>query len=200
MLLFAHAEATLNRWIAQSGAAQTQLRALEGRAMRIDVAGTQLRILLQVDEQQMQLRQVDENAAADIVVCAGAFELLELLRADPAKPLVAGEIEFRGSLRIAEQFSGVLRLARPSLEDELAGWIGGVPAHLAAQCGTAVAAWGRKAIASLERDTSQYLLYEAREVPRTDEVADFMVVTETLRDDVERLARRVERLAAAARR
>lgn len=194
------AQAMLNRWIRESSAARSQLRTLEGRAMRIDVADTPLRVLLRVVDQQMHLSLVDADVEADIVVSAGAFELLGLLQMESQNALAAGEIEFRGSLRTAEQFSRVLRLARPSLEDELAGWIGGQPARAIAQGGAALFAWGRQAAAAFERDTANYLKFEAREVPLREAVEDFATVTEALRDDLDRLEQRLERLHTVPRR
>ena len=199
-LLLKQAEATLNRWIDQSGAAREQLRSLQGRAMRVDVVNTDWRVLLSALPQQVTLTSVAADVPADIVLAAGPFELAGLLRATGTQMLRAGEIEFRGSVRTAEQFALLLRLARPSLEDELAGWIGGLPARAAARSAHAavegIARMGR----ALELDTAEYLRAEARVVPLPEEVGELLSATERLRDALERLERRVGRLEARARR
>ena len=59
----------------------------------------------------------------------------------------------------------------------------------------ALADWGRKSSDTLTQDLKEYLQEEGRLVPTAYEVQGFLDRVDTLRDDVERLAARVERLA-----
>jgi ubiquinone biosynthesis protein UbiJ len=197
-LLLRRAQATLNRWIAQSSAAQDELRGLAGRSMILEIDKTSWRVRLSVEQHQALLRNAEADAVADIVVRGGLFDLLAMMRAQSQAQLRAGEIEFRGSLRVAESFSRMLRLARPRLEDELARAIGGVPANVLTQTGAAAFAWGVKTAGAIELDTAEFLQAETRELPRPQEVAEFMLAVERLRDDTDRLRQRVERLAHTA--
>lgn len=199
-LLLQRCEATLNRWITESSAARERLRALENRSMRVDIDNTSYRVRLSVEQQYVRLSGVDADAHADIVLRSGLIELLELLRADAPSDLTAGEVEFRGSLRIAEQFAQTLKLARPSLEDELAGWIGGLPARAVAQSGLSALERISAARQTLELDTAEYLQSEARVLPLPGEVAELLIAIERLRDDVDRLEQRIDRLHASSRR
>ncbi len=194
-LLLGQAQTTLNRWIAQSTAATEETRGLEGRAMVVAVEDTNLRILLRVEQQQLRLQPAADGASGDIEIRAGLFDLAALLRAESLTQLRAGEIEFRGSLRVADGFARLLRLARPQLEDELAGWIGGLPARALVQSGDAVLAWGTRTASALERDAAEFMQAEARELPRPRDVATFMRDVERLRDDVERIGQRIDHLA-----
>jgi len=190
-----HAQTQLNRWVDQSSAAQQERAALEGRSLCVEIENTRLRALLSVESQRACFAFHDEQIDADIVVRAGAFDLLELLRASSVAQLSGGSIEFRGSLRIAEQFAKMLRLARPQLEDELAGWLGGVPAHALARTIDAGLGWSTQASHAVMLDVVEYLQLESRELPVPDEIAQFMLEVERLRDDVERIAQRIDRLA-----
>ena len=195
-----HAEENLNRWIAQSSAAQDEMAALEGRSMCVEIEKTNWTITLSILDQRVRLADSAAAADADICIRAGLFELLELLRARSVAQLSGGEIQFRGSLRVAEQFSGMLRLARPQLEDELAGWIGGLPARVVSQAGGAALGWSAQASAAVARDTVDYLQCESRTLPLPHEVADFLIAVERLRDDVDRLEQRIERVASVKKR
>jgi len=195
-----HAQTQINRWIDQSSAAQQERAALEGRSLCVEIENTGLRVLLSVESQRACLACHDEQIDADIVVRAGAFDLLGLLRASSVAQLSGGSIEFRGSLRIAEQFAKMLRLARPQLEDELAGWLGGVPAHALARTIDAGVDWSTQASHAVMLDVVDYLQLESRELPVPEEIAQFMLEVERLRDDVERIEQRIDRLVTPVRR
>lgn len=203
-------EAIVNRWIAQSSAARNAVRELDGRTMIVEIDNTNLRFVLGVAQQRLQLRAADTKFArdprakasadavsdvtADIVIRAGMFDLMAMLGTERLSDLQAGEVEFRGNLRVAEAFGRLLRLARPQLEDELAGWIGGMPAHALAQAGDATFAWSRKTARAFELNVAEYLQAESQEVPYRHQLEEFFEQVERLRDDVDRLGRRIERL------
>lgn len=199
-ILVRHAEAQLNRWIAQSSAAQRECSALEGRSLCVEVVNTRSRIVLAVAGQRVSLSVGDEVVEADIVIRAALFDLLDLLRARSLAQLSGGAIEFRGSLGVADRFSNMLRLARPQLEDELAGWIGGLPAHALAQMTGRAVAWSSRTSHAVALDAVEYLQSESRVLPLPYEVGEFMRAVEQLRDDVERLEQRIERLAGVEKR
>lgn len=161
--------------------------------MIVEIADTTWRIGLIVDQQQVRI-ETAADMSADIVIKASLFDFIAMLRLQSLSALAGGDVEFRGSLRIAEKFSSVLRLARPQLEDELAGWIGGLPARAVVRSRDAVHAWGARTGEAIEQNTAEYLQAETRELPRKKAVADFLLAAERLRDDVDRLGQRIERL------
>jgi ubiquinone biosynthesis protein UbiJ len=198
-LLLRRSRAMLNRWIAGSSAATEELRQLEGRSMVIVVDKLERAVMLAAEQRQLRLREVAVDATTDVLVRASLFDLLALLRADDPTRVSAGEIEFRGSLAVAERFTRMLRLARPTPEDELAGWVGDLPARVIARGGEAAFAWGRRTAGALERDVAEYLQAETRELPRPSELTDYFRDVERLRDDVDRMNQRVARLSARLR-
>jgi ubiquinone biosynthesis protein UbiJ len=199
-LLLRRAESLLNRWISESSAANQQMQDLEGRSMIVDVDKTSLRVRLAIDQQQARLRTAPLDARADIVIVAGVFDLLAMLHAQTLAELSAGEIEFRGSLAIAERFSRMLRLARPQLEDELAGWFGATPAKVLVRSGEALRDWGSRTADAMEKNVAEYLQAESAEVPRPEEVTQWSIAVERMRDDVDRLGQRIRRLQSAQHR
>lgn len=199
-LLLRRAESLLNRWISESSAAREEMRKLERRSMIVDVDKTSLRVRLAIEQQQARLRTALPDAEADIVIAGGVFDLLAMLRTQSLAELSAGEIEFRGSLGMAESFSRMLRLARPQLEDELAGWFGEMPAKVLARSGEALREWARRTADAMEQNVAEYLQAESAEVPRPEEVTQWSFAVEQLRDDVDRLGQRIRRLTSVNQR
>ena len=56
-------------------------------------------------------------------------------------------------------------------------------------------AWGQATAKSMVLNTSEYLREESRDLIAPGELADFVDAVDVLRDDVERMEARIERLA-----
>jgi ubiquinone biosynthesis accessory factor UbiJ len=191
-------ERWLNRQVAESTAAQAELRALDGRSMAVHVEGMGLSLCLIASDGQLRVEQRVEGASVTLRGTPGA--LLTLMRRDRERPL-AGQFresgaELTGSIDVAERFAEMIRLARPDLEEELSRWIGDVPAHGLATTARRVADWTLDTGRALEQNTAEYLQEESGTLPTSVEVRAFAEDVQDLRDDVERLAARIERLAA----
>jgi ubiquinone biosynthesis protein UbiJ len=113
--------------------------------------------------------------------------------------LKATRAELRGRLGVAEAYAELMRLARPDIEDELAGWIGDIAAYEVSGIARRAAAFGRRARAALELDAAEYLRDERAVLVGSRDLERFSADVETLRDAVERAEARLAALAAAAR-
>jgi ubiquinone biosynthesis protein UbiJ len=85
----------------------------------------------------------------------------------------------------------MLKLARPDLEEEVAKWVGDVPAHALGEVVRGFGAWLARAGGALRMNTAEYLQEESRALPAPLEAQGFYSDVERLRDDVERLAARL---------
>jgi len=99
-----------------------------------------------------------------------------------------------GDLDVAERYARMLKLARPDLEEEVARWVGDVPAHALGLVARGVGAWLARAGGALRMNTAEFLQEESRALPAPLEAQGFYSDVERLRDDVERLAARLARL------
>lgn len=193
------AEQLLNRYVAESTAAADLLAGLEGRAFAIHVEGLGLRCVLRAGNGRLRVSDdAGAAAAADAAISGTPLDLLRLLGPDMASRLTGSPATLTGSTHVAERFVDVLRLARPDLEEELAGWIGDVAAHELGRRSHALLSWAAKAAGALRLDLAEYLQEESRELPSAYEAESFYAEVERLRDDVERAAARVELLATRA--
>ena len=83
-------------------------------------------------------------------------------------------------------------------EEHLSRLVGDVVAHEVGGAARAARAFGRRAGRTAEQNLREYLQEEARLLPTRYELKELLDAVDVLRDDVERLAARVERLRRRA--
>jgi ubiquinone biosynthesis protein UbiJ len=188
----------LNRYVSESTAARERLQALEGSSFAIEVAGTGLSCVLSAANGALHVAPyaVEPPTAR---LRAAPLDLLKLARSGRA---VAGlrktHAEITGDLHVAESFGALLELARPDLEEVLAGFVGDIAAHEIGRAAADGLAWLTRAARSFEMNTAEYLQEESRALPAALEAQAFYDDVERLRDDVERAAARLARLEQRA--
>jgi ubiquinone biosynthesis protein UbiJ len=186
-------EAELNRCIGESTAARDLLARLNGTSFAVHVEGLGLTGVLHADGERVRL---DSDAtAATATLSATPFDLLRLLSADGVGGVKRTRAALSGDLDVAERYARMLKLARPDLEEEVAKWLGDVPAHALGEVARGIGAWLTRAGAALRMNTAEYLQEESRAVPAPLEAQAFYTDVERLRDDVERLEARLARLS-----
>ncbi len=109
-----------------------------------------------------------------------------------------GSIELTGNVETAQAFQQLMTYGRPDLEEELSGIIGDVAAHGIGDVARNVGRWGRDAKSIMEQNITEYLQEESRALPSRYEVESFRRKVDTLRDDVDRLAARIQRQEAGS--
>jgi ubiquinone biosynthesis accessory factor UbiJ len=112
--------------------------------------------------------------------------------------LVSGEVEISGDTALAQDFSAALARLNVDWEEQLAQVIGD---PFARQVGNRVREaehWSRRTSASMTANLTEYLQEERRLLPTRYEVEAFLNQVDTVRDDVERLAARIEQLTKRA--
>lgn len=99
-----------------------------------------------------------------------------------------------GSVRLAETLAFVFRNLRWDFEADLADVVGDVPARRIAQALRSGAAWQRDAVARLGGNVAEYLTEDSALVVPRRELEAFGREVDRLRDDGERLEKRIARL------
>jgi len=185
-------ESELNRCIGESTAARELLARLEGTSFAVHVEGLGLTGVLHADGERLRLDSDATGATATL--SATPFDLVRLLRADGVSGVKRTRAALSGDLEVAERYAKMLKLARPDVEEEVAKWVGDVPAHALGEVVRGVGAWLTRAGGALRMNTAEYLQEESRAVPAPLEAQGFYADVERLRDDVERFAARLARL------
>ena len=104
------------------------------------------------------------------------------------------EVEVTGNARLAAEVMALVRHLRWDPEEDLSAVIGDVAAHRAVQTARAFAAWQLDAVGRLGEALADYFAEEKRVLVRRPDFGAFAAEVADLRDAVERLAKRVERL------
>lgn len=104
------------------------------------------------------------------------------------------EVSVEGDSEFAQAIRFVMRNARWDVEEDLSRVLGDALAHRVVGAGRAVLQLQVRAATSFARNLSEYWLEERPLVARRTDVAHWVREVDILRDDVERLAQRIERL------
>ena len=131
------------------------------------------------------------GAAADDHIRVTPAAAARILAGDEA---AYEQVRVDGDAEFAQALQFVVRNARWDVEEDLSRVVGDTLAHRAVGAGRTVMQLQARAAASLGRNLSDYWLEERPLIARRTDVADWLQEVDRLRDDVERLAQRIERL------
>lgn len=185
-------ERGLNHTLRDSPAAARLLAQLNGQALALEAENLGRTLYLVAHPAGLQvLMQADRPAQATL---SGTLFGLSRLAAGSASGRLPPGVRLSGETEVAEQFQRLLALARPDFEALLARALGDALAHSAGTGLRRAARWVSRSLFSLGQDASEYLRYETDLLPDRAEVTAWVDEVDRLRDDVARLAARVERL------
>jgi len=117
---------------------------------------------------------------------------------DGASAVVAtlrpGAIDLDGEEKLAETLRLLVRHLRWDVEEDLSRLFGDVVAHRAVQAGRELSAWGRDATRRIADSAGDYLVYDRQLWVRREEMEVFAQAIAALRERLERVQARAERL------
>jgi ubiquinone biosynthesis protein UbiJ len=115
-------------------------------------------------------------------------------RDQQARSTTGSSVHIEGDAEVAHGFSELLKLAKPDLEEELSRVVGDVAAHQLGNTVRSLLGFGRRVGDTFLQNAGEYLSEEGRDVPSKTEAEEFTRGVDTLRDDVERFAARLNAL------
>jgi ubiquinone biosynthesis protein UbiJ len=131
----------------------------------------------------------------------GEASLRISLRAGALAALARGEdhfmreVDIEGNARLAQEVLHLARHLRWDFEEDLARIVGDAPAHAMAQALRGIVSWQADAARRLGENLMEYALEEGRLLAPRAQFAEFSAEVARLRDAIERLEKRLERLA-----
>ena len=188
-------ESLLNRGLPRSVRARALCAELGGRRLAVEAPAV-ARLVIESDGAALRIRRGEAPADASIV--GGPLSLLIVGGGLSREPITRGEVEIRGDADVAEKFQELMRLLSPDLEEELSLVVGDVPAHRIGRLARGAADWAGRAAATLWRDLGEYASHERRDLVPRPEGEGFLRGVDALREDVDRLAARLEQLERRA--
>lgn len=188
----------LQRNLEGSARGRELLGSLEGRAIELRLAGTTLAAQLRVSEGRLGL-QTGVEAATDATLTATPLTLARLAQGSGSASLRPGDLVVSGDAHVAQGFQRLLEAARPDWEEELARFVGDLPAHHLARAARGGVGFAARVGETLARNVAEYLTEESRDLAAPTEIEEWVAEVDRLRDDADRLEARLLRLERARR-
>ena len=183
----------LNRNIDEITPARDLATELNGATVAIRVRDTALGMYFAFDDNAVTL-STDYINEPDVIISGSLITLAGMMKGAGEAAIRNGDVDLSGDAATAQRFQKLLDFAQPDLEEELSRVIGDVAAHRIAEIARGVGNWAREARSTMGGNIREYLQEESRDVPTRYEVEQFTQRVGTLRDDVERIAARLNRL------
>ena len=183
----------LNRNISESTPARELCQKLSGTVVAIRVRNTALAAYFVVNDEALDL--VTSSADEPDVVITGSIITLARMAGQSGEAAIRdGSLDLTGDAETAGEFQQLLAFAKPDVEEELSGIVGDVAAHRLGEIARGVGRWGRDARSTMGANIREYLQEESRDAPSRYELDAFSSNVSTLRDDVDRVEARLNRL------
>lgn len=179
----------INHVLAQSDWAQTRLKPFAGRVARIDMPPFDVVFAVASDG---SLQAPSAEAVADVTLTLPALSPLLLLQGMDA---LMRSVRLTGTVDFAEALSFVVRNVRWDAEEDLSKIIGDIAAHRLVGGARQFAGWQKQAGQNLAENLAEYFTEEQPMITKADDLAEFSNAVTTLRDDIARLEKRLQRLA-----
>jgi ubiquinone biosynthesis protein UbiJ len=131
------------------------------------------------------------GAARDLEVKISPFLLPRLAANEEA---AYREIEMQGDMELAQEVSFLARHLTWDVEEDLSRVVGDVAAHRLVSTARSLAGWGRDATLRMAQGAAEYWTEESPLIASRVKVESFVHEVAQLRDAVERLEKRIEKL------
>lgn len=180
----------LNHLINQNSWARSQLQPFAGKAVRFNIPPVSATLVVLEDG---GLAMAGDAAEPDAIVTTPFSVALRLLANDEAATTLA---TLEGDTELAAALAKVLRGMQWEYEEDLSKLIGDIPAHEIAEFGRKASAEVKKQTINLAEMLTEYWQEEQPLIAKKRHVEQFIKEVDTLREDTERLAKRLEKLSA----
>jgi ubiquinone biosynthesis accessory factor UbiJ len=136
------------------------------------------------------------GAVRDVEVRVAPFLLPRLAAGEEA---AFRELQPEGDMELAHEISFLARNLRWDVEEDLSRVVGDIAAHRVVGAARAISRWGRDTSMRAAAGAAEYWTEESPLIASRVKVEDFTRAVDALRDDVERLAKRLEALSPRPR-
>ena len=191
-------ETVLNRTLALDPGSQQALQRLVGRRLQLQLEAPPLALELHVQEGGRLCVGPAQPTEPDLQLRATVGALLGQLLPAARGATPVGRLRISGDAELAQAVQRLAKNFDPDIDGAFAGVFGDVLGVQIAKALREGLRRGREESARFARDAAEYLVEERRDVVGKPEQEAHFDAVDTLRDDVERLAARVERLRRRA--
>lgn len=210
-------ETALNAWLKLDGESLKKCEPLEGKIIRLHITGFDLNLFFLPAVSGIQVMgnypdaaiadgtsdNSDESAEkhnfytgeVDATIHGSPIALMRLSSADNAgASMLESDVEIDGDMKVAEQFSAILKEVDIDWEELISKLVGDIFAHQAGEAVRSGSDWFGQTIEAMKLNTSEYLSEESKLTPAETEIEHYMSQVDDLRMDIDRLEARIKNL------
>ncbi|MBJ6979845.1 MULTISPECIES: SCP2 sterol-binding domain-containing protein [unclassified Luteimonas] len=196
-------EMALNRALALDDDTRQALSRLDGRRVALHLAAPPLAMSIRVDGEALRVGPADDAAEPDLSVRTTLGGLLGQLRGmlaagDDSHATPSGRLRIEGDAELARALQRLAQRFDPDWQRPFVAAFGDIVGVQVASALASALKGARRAGSGLAATAAEYVVEESRDVVGRLELEAFHDDVDVLRDDVERMAARVARLAAVA--
>lgn len=170
--------------------AREKLLAFVGQTARIEAQALNISLVITADG----LFESDSTSIQQptVIIYLPDNTLVKMISGESSAVFAAARIS--GSAEFAEALAFVFRNIKWDAEADLAGLIGDIPANRAMSALTSFIEWQKSATTNVAQNVKEYLTEESAQLTPQREIEAFGQAVNILRDDLERLEKRISRL------
>ena len=187
-----NAEKMVNKVLSLDEETMKSMATLEGKVIEIRVLNTGIRLFILPSGEKIKLASQFEGEI-DVAIKGTASGLLGMVTAEK---IGAGNIEINGNVGLAQRFQSILINMDIDWEEYLSQFVGDIAAHKVGSFLRGVSRFAKETGKTIGMDISEYLRYEKAVLLDKSELDEFSHAVDKIRNDVERLHKRMERLGA----
>lgn len=182
------AVSAVNHVLRSAPLAMERLRPHAGRTVEFRVGPMTVALTIQTTGEVLG---AVPGAARDLTVRLSPFLLPRLAAGEEA---AFRDLEMLGDMELAQEVSYLARNLTWDVEEDLSKVVGDIAAHRLVGAGRAVSQWGRDATLRAAQGAAEYWTEESPLIASRVKVEGFVREVSELRDALERLEKRIERL------
>jgi len=184
------AEKMVNKVLSMDEEIMESLATLDGKVFAIDILNTAVRFFILPSGEGITLASEYEGKA-DVAIKGTPSALLGMITTEKVG---AGDVEIIGNVGLAHKFQSILKTMDLDWEEYLSQFMGDIAAHKVGNFLRGMSRFAKESGKTIGLDISEYLRYEKEALLDKSELDEFNQAVGKLRDDVERLQKRVKRL------
>jgi ubiquinone biosynthesis protein UbiJ len=186
-------ETLLNQAIQFDPVSLHLLTKLAGKTIHVELRGLNLDFFIFPSSEGLTI-QSESDKNADVTLSGAPFSLMTLFFDKNALPAAHPDILIQGDIGVIHQLADILRSLHIDWEEQLSRILGDVSAHKINYLFNQTQEYAQDRLRTLHANCSEYLQEEIRLLPTATEIIYFMNQIDHLRDDIERLEKRLQRL------
>lgn len=188
-------EALVNRGLALDQDSVKALEAMTGKVIALEFINTGLEFYLFPCADGLRIRDEAEDEA-HVRIMATLPDMLSYLASSAGDAVSSsGTLQVVGDVGLAQRFQGIIRNTDLDWEELLSRYTGDIIARKLGNLVREAGRFGGHTGMTLRENIREYLLYEKEALPLNEDVDNYISSVDELRDDVERLRMRIDRLA-----